>query len=100
MAIRQGIRLYFSRVLKESVDEDGALWCHIDRCSHIFPEHLLVMDYLHAPSSQNKRRTHHDWVADAAGYNESLFDAARHPRLRHRDTHLFHHLSKEVSILR
>ena len=58
------------RIGRSGVTSDGR--------GHVAPEHLLVVDDLHAPAAQDVGRPDHERIADPLGDRQGLVEVAGH----------------------
>ena len=99
-SVGDGVRLALHGILQEHIHEDGPLGGHVDGGSHVIPQHVVVVDHLHAPAAQNVGGADHHGVADAVGDLQGLLHGDGHAGLRHGDAQLLHHGAELVAVLR
>ena len=100
MAVGDGVRFAFRRVLKELVDQNRPFRRHIFRFFNIFHKHVFVADDFHAAAAQHEGRTDHQRISDLMRDGAGLLQVARHAGTRHRDAKLLHHLAEQVAVFR
>ena len=100
LAVGDGVRFTFQRVVQEPVNKDGTVRGYADSRRHVVFHLLVVVDHFHAPAAQYKGRAHHDRIADAVGQFNGLFHRAGHTGFRHGNTQFVHDFAELIPVFR
>ena len=77
LAVAYRIHVHLHSQVQKSVQEHGTLVGHADRLSHVLPEIVLLVDYLHGPATQHVGRPHHQRIPHFPGHPDRLFGGPR-----------------------
>ena len=72
LSVADGIRLTLCRMVQETVNQNRTVRSNAYGFLHIICQSFIVMNNLHAASSENVGRTNHYRISDAVCNNESL----------------------------